>query len=502
MDIFGTTITAGTLVLQFLGACSAYSDEAKSLEARFDWDLRVLKAIRSHFLARQSSNADGQLSPEDEALLDRTAAYLDGFVAMVQQSLRKIERKRLLKSTFNRIMWMARRADLQDMEKELLEWTERLTRHFDVRVLGLPPEIRTILPATTANDQGAEPPAVVRSNKRLQEFLALAPSSKKALANKMLLEDSTEVASKIEGRRDISFLPMQNGSEQIIFGARQKPPNISEGTVEFQDLVSDMGELAAALNCLDPVADIKLLKVEYYFYHTPSKQFLLAHHPPYPVLSMITLETMIREEPFPDVAAPLNQCLKLGYKLAEAVFFLHTAGFIHKNITSTSVVALRRARGTENDDSPDEAIDEAYLMGFDLIRADTARTTKEGAVKDTETPRSIWDFDVFQHPDRLRGADSPRYIKTYDVYSLGVVLLEIGFWKPLPDIVERLNQGDPSSWPKALSGTLEVMSSRTGEKYQRVVAWCLSLKGDQIVKDSEFTERVLDPLEELIDALS
>jgi hypothetical protein len=497
MDVFSTTITAGTLILQFLGACSAYSAEAKSLAARFDWDLRALKAIEDHFLQRQASNANGQLPPEDEALLERTAAYLDGFVVTVTQSLRKIERKRLMKSTFNRIMWMARRADLQDMEKELFDWTRR----FDVRVLGLPPEIRTIIPATAAEDQEVEPPAVVRSNKRLQEFLALGPSSKKALANKMLLKDSTEVASKIEGRRDISFLPVQNGSEQTIFAARQIPPNIGEGTVEFQDLVSDMGELAAALNCLDPAADIKLLKVEYYFYHTPSKQFLLAHHPPYPVLSMITLETMIHEEPFPDVSAPLNQCLKLGYKLAEALFFLHTAGFIHKNITSTSVVALRRAR-EETDDLPDEAIDETYLMGFDLVRADTARTTKEGAVRDTKTPRSIWEFDIFQHPDRLRGVDSPRYIKTYDVYSLGVVLLEIGFWKPIPDIVEELNQGNPSSWPKALSGTMEAMSARTGEKYQRIVAWCLDLKGDQIVKDSEFMEKVLDPLEELIGALS
>ena len=497
MDIFNTAITAGGLILQFLGACRAYSAEARSLAARFHWDLRVLKAIRDYFHQRQLCNANGQLSPEDEALLEGTATYLDSFVATVQQSLGKIERKRLMKSTFNRVMWMARRADLQDMEKEIFDWTRR----FDVRVLGLPPEIRTIIPVTGPMDDEAESPPIVRSNKRLEEFLALTPKLKKAIANKMLLENPTELASKIEARRDISFLPIQDGPEQTIFATRKSSPSIAEGTVEFQDLVSDMGELAAALNCLDPAADIKLLKVEYYFYYTQSKQFFFAHHPPYPVSSMMTLETMIRAEPFPDVSAPLNQCLRLGYKLAEAVFFLHAAGFLHKNITSTSVVALRRRWQTE-DEALEDSVDETYLMGFDLVRADAAITTQEGTMRRSEARRSIWDFDIFQHPDRLRGAESPRYIKTYDVYSLGVVLLEIGFWKPLPDIVQRLNQVETSTWPMSLSKTLKVMSARTGEKYERVVAWCLNLKGNKIVKDSEFIEKVLDPLEDLIHALS
>lgn len=42
MDVFTTVITAGGLILRFLDACSAYSDEAKSLKTRFDWDIRVL----------------------------------------------------------------------------------------------------------------------------------------------------------------------------------------------------------------------------------------------------------------------------------------------------------------------------------------------------------------------------------------------------------------------------------------------------------------------------
>lgn len=55
---------------------------------------------------------------------------------------------------------------------------------------------------------------------------------------------------------------------------------------------------------------------------------------------MMTLEEMVSGDSFPEVDYPLNERLKLAYKIAKAVFFLHTAGFLHKNITSSSVVAL------------------------------------------------------------------------------------------------------------------------------------------------------------------
>ena len=156
----------------------------------------------------------------------------------------------------------------------------------------------------------------------------------------MLLATSDGVASKITSRGNISFQPLQYGTEQFIFARQKVPHERMPGSPVFQSMVSEMGELAAALNCLDPATDIRLLKVEFYFYHADSNHFLFAQKPPYPTMSMITLEKMIRGDPFPKVEAPLNKRLRLAHKLAEAVFFLHTTDFVHKNITSSSVVAL------------------------------------------------------------------------------------------------------------------------------------------------------------------
>ena len=215
---------------------------------------------------------------------------------------------------------------------------------------------------------------------------------------------------------------------------------------------------------------------------------------------MMTLEEMISGDPFPEVDSPLDERLKLAHKIAEAVFFLHTAGFLHKNITSSSVVALRRSNLPHGEVVP--GVDDTYLMGFDLIRGSEALTTKEGAIKENKEIRSVWDFDVFQHPERLQGESSPRYIRTYDVYSLGVVLLEVGFWEPLRKIARDLTHDDPSGWAKDLSETVPLLDARTGERYQGLVAWRLNLKGDHIVKDAEFLQEVLDPLEEIVNALS
>jgi hypothetical protein len=140
MDIFQTAITTGGLILQFLDACSAYSDEAKSLRTRFDWDIRVLKVVNNYFVQKHTQKADQQLAPEDAELLERTARYLAGLVAKVENTLWKIQPKGKLHDSVNHIMWLARRANLKELEKEIFEWTRR----FDVRVLGLPMELRNI----------------------------------------------------------------------------------------------------------------------------------------------------------------------------------------------------------------------------------------------------------------------------------------------------------------------------------------------------------------------
>lgn len=104
------------------------------------------------------------------------------------------------------------------------------------------------------------------------------------------------------GGEDVSYQPLRCGSDELIFGARRVSPEQALETTGFRSIMDEMGEIAAALHCLDPAADIKLSKVEYYFYYSDSNK------PPYPTVLMMTLEQMIAGAPFPGVELPLDRC--------------------------------------------------------------------------------------------------------------------------------------------------------------------------------------------------
>lgn len=52
-----------------------------------------------------------------------------------------------------------------------------------------------------------------------------------------------------------------------------------------------------------------------------------------------------------------------------------------------------------------------------------------------ETKRYDINLDYYQHPDK-RLDSRIRYSRAHDIYSLGCVLLEIGLWKSLPQLVD------------------------------------------------------------------
>lgn len=509
MDIFSTVITGAQIILNFLDACSAYDGEARSLYYRFNWDLRVIKEVAAYLEKRRTTNSSNPQAPgEDDVLLNETAEYLAELMGKVTASFTKVQASKFWWRKLNTAMWILRRAELKELEKELQEWTDR----FDVRLLGLPPEVRTIIPDTSSVSDGnwtSNAPAVVVSNSRLQKFAALAAGAKEQKIEELLHQPSEELISAIEENSNFASRPLEIDGGQFIFASRSLPPGTSPETEQFQKLEANVGELAAALHCLDPIIGVSLLKVEYYFYHLSTRQFLFAQVPPYPVSRMQTLENLIKQEPYPHLITtnwiPMNQRLKIAQKLAEAVFFLHTAGFVHKNITSSSIAILEKD-GLEDSDCFPSSIGDPFLMGFEMIRGNDATTVWEGIpnLRDPEQLQvedSRWTFDIFQHPERLQADGAKRYVKNYDVYSLGVVLLEIGFWEPIETLTREL-EDESSTWVTDLLRISQRLRPRMGVRYLRVVAWCLGQKGTNLVKDVDFIHEVLDPLENITSSLS
>lgn len=312
----------------------------------------------------------------------------------MQLSLNRIQPPSRLRKVLNRAGWIEKRSGVCDIAAQTESWRIRL----EVWLQGLSPQIRAVTYAIDDGNRDTNPPPVAKSHSRLQEFLTLVKPSKETHARKMLLENNEEVVDQIKATGDISYLPVQLGAKQVIFSSRNVSPKVVSGSQQFKKMLLDIGELAAALNCLDQAAGIRILKVDHYFYNEISRQFLFAPCLPYPILSMMTLQKMIGNVPFPEVEAALGGRLKLAHKLTEAVYFLHTAGFLHKNITSQSVVAFRKA-GTPLEKLPSFFLDDTYLMGFNLVRRTEAQTLGEDAVpSDKEPQQSMWDFEVTNTP--------------------------------------------------------------------------------------------------------
>jgi hypothetical protein len=128
----------------------------------------------------------------------------------------------------------------------------------------------------------------------------------------------------------------------------------------------------------------------------------------------------------------LRRRFDIATTMVRAVLQLHTAGWLHKSLRTNNVIFLAPEDATSAkflEGSP-------YLIGFEHARPDTAIAAAFTQLPDTEPLN-----DIYRHP-QARGLQRETYRKQFDVYALGCILLEIGMWKALPEIVaEFLDAG-------------------------------------------------------------
>lgn len=115
----------------------------------------------------------------------------------------------------------------------------------------------------------------------------------------------------------------------------------------------------------------------------------------------------------PNPQAPLNELLAQAKSLARSVFFIHTKRFVHKNIRPENILVFEDAKYETC---------KSYLVGFEKFRADRGHSMKFGD--------GLWECDLYRHPERQGSQPEKYFVMQHDIYSLGVVLLEIGLRIP------------------------------------------------------------------------
>jgi Protein tyrosine and serine/threonine kinase len=121
------------------------------------------------------------------------------------------------------------------------------------------------------------------------------------------------------------------------------------------------------------------------------------------------LRTFFASNPSQTQTYPLDDRFSLARQLAKAVMFVHSAGFVHKNIRPETIILF------EENDSTDLW---AFLTGFESFRVADGHTMYHGDEK--------WEKNLYRHPTRQGVQPEEVYSMQHDIYSLGVCLLEIG----------------------------------------------------------------------------
>ncbi|RYP48279.1 hypothetical protein DL769_011220 [Monosporascus sp. CRB-8-3] len=187
----------------------------------------------------------------------------------------------------------------------------------------------------------------------------------------------------------------------------------------------------------------------------------------------------------PDVQLDLAQRFYVASILARCIGAFHCDGWVHKGIRA-SAVKFFFDKDTQKCD-----FTRPYLTEFEYSRPDSGLTALEATPLDVE-------HDVYRHPLR-HGLPTPeRFTRTFDIYSLGVVLLEIGLWQTAKEIYGELvsKKSAESAAPVHVTGNeikefFELKAQthlrhRMGPAYQEAVMICLNCGLDEFLYCNEF----------------
>ncbi|KAI4244009.1 MAG: hypothetical protein L6R40_003220 [Gallowayella cf. fulva] len=209
----------------------------------------------------------------------------------------------------------------------------------------------------------------------------------------------------------------------------------------------------------------------------------------------------------------LNERGGIALALAETVLQLHTSGWLHKGIRSDNVLYFDIGDSRWEHGSADGP----YLAGYEYARPTNAQTEAMPAIPDNE---------IYRHP-MSQGLTRANFRRSFDLFALGCVLLEIGLWSHLPDILHRVpsesTQKDHSDstfktlsvtsgkvdWARLQSAKTELLQSddlekrrelagiafHAGKTFQEAILLCLYARDeDPLDEDISVQKEIVDLL--------
>src|SRR5690606_22593662 len=186
--------------------------------------------------------------------------------------------KSRLRQEVNKALWWKREGDIEQIERELFDWTTRL----DLRLVGLPQELKTAIDFGLDDESKKAAPNFVASS-TIQNLRHLSEKARLRMIDELWKEladvpENIQHAVRNGPLRDVSsFSLIPSHSGNLTFLVEKRPLLLPKSSSKWPDVKDELLRLASALNCLDG-ATVSLLQCNYLFYD--GSTFCLVHSLP------------------------------------------------------------------------------------------------------------------------------------------------------------------------------------------------------------------------------
>jgi len=161
----------------------------------------------------------------------------------------------------------------------------------------------------------------------------------------------------------------------------------------------------------------------------------------------------------------LGERFELAFGLAKLLADLVAVGWVHKGFHSHNLLFFHRI-----------GFRKLFLSGFTYARPEDVENDFSN-VPDDETAASLYLLDDATKRKTAKG----------DIYSLGIVLIELGYWYNMESLLKKENRNK----------LVEDLGFKCGAVYQSVVRACLACENDEETSDTSDRELMGNILEDL-----